>query len=101
MVDTGKYLTADPYADIAMVAPYAVNWQVKETTRSEADSPATDMKRLVTIIRRSGYRGHVPLETLSMRRPGYDSYVEIEKLLADFRAVVAATASIAPLPPTK
>ncbi len=101
LVDTGKYLTADPYADIAMVAPYAVNWQVKETTRSEADSPATDMQRLVTIIRRSGYRGYVPLETLSMRRPGYDSYVAIKKLLADFRAAVAATASIAPLPPTK
>lgn len=101
LVDTGKYLTADPYADIAMVAPYAVNWQVKETTRSEADSPATDMKRLVTIIRRSGYRGYVPLETLSMRRPGYDSYVEIKKLLAEFRAAVAATASIEPLPPTK
>jgi sugar phosphate isomerase/epimerase len=34
MVDTGKYLTPDPYADIALMAPYAVNWQIKETMRS-------------------------------------------------------------------
>jgi sugar phosphate isomerase/epimerase len=26
MVDTGKYMTADPYADIALAAPRAVNW---------------------------------------------------------------------------
>ena len=28
IVDTGKFLTPDPYADIAKVAPHAVNWQV-------------------------------------------------------------------------
>ncbi len=91
MVDTGKYLTDDPYADIALMAPYAVNWQIKETTRSEADSPKTDMKRLVSIIRKSGYRGYVPIETLSMRRKGYDSYIEVPKMLAELRAAIAAT----------
>lgn len=30
MVDTGKYNTPDPYVDIAMVAPYAATWQIKE-----------------------------------------------------------------------
>lgn len=94
LVDTGKYLTEDPYADIALVAPYAVNWQVKETTRSEVNSPKTDMVKLVTIIRRSGYRGYVPIETLSMRRPGYDSYVETKKMLAELRAALAATESV-------
>jgi sugar phosphate isomerase/epimerase len=98
MVDTGKYLTADPYADIALVAPYAVNWQIKETTRSEVASPKTDMRKLVTIIRRSGYRGYVPIETLAMRRPGYDSYVEVTKMLHELRAALAATESITPPP---
>ncbi len=98
MVDTGKYLTADPYADIALMAPYAVNWQIKETTRSEVDSPKTDMKRLVTIIRQSGYRGYMPIETLSMRRPGYDSYVEVAKMLAELRAAIAATESVEAMP---
>lgn len=101
LVDTGKYLTDDPYADIALVAPYAVNWQIKETTRSEATSPKTDMLKLVTIIRKSGYRGYVPLETLAMRRPGYDAYVEVKKLLAEFRSAVAATQSVAAVPRAK
>jgi sugar phosphate isomerase/epimerase len=96
LVDTGKYLTADPYADIALAAPHAVNWQIKETMGSSVDSPRTDMKRLLTIIRQSGYRGYLPIETLSMRRKGYDSHVEVPKMLAELRAAIAATASIAP-----
>ena len=89
LVDTGEYITADPYADIAMVAPYAVNWQIKETLFSQPDAPATDMRKLVAIIRRSGYRGYVPIETLSMKRPGYDSYVEVPKMLTELKAAIA------------
>jgi sugar phosphate isomerase/epimerase len=96
LVDTGKYLTSDPYADIALVAPYAVNWQIKETTGSEAKTPKTDMRRLVTIIRRSGYSGYLPIETLSMRRPGYDSYAAATQMLGELRAAMAVTAAITP-----
>jgi len=96
LVDTGKYLTADPYADIALTAPYAVNWQIKETTQSSVESPRTDMKKLVTIIRQSGYRGFLPIETLSMRRKDYDPYVEAAKMLSDLRGAIAATESIPP-----
>lgn len=96
LVDTGKYLTTDPYADIALMAPYAVNWQIKETMGSSTDTPSADMKRLVTIIRKSGYSGYVPIETLSMKRKGYDSYVEVPKLLAQLREAIQETASIAP-----
>ena len=92
LVDTGKYLTADPYADIALMAPYAVNWQIKETTRSSTESPRTDMKKLVTIIRKAGYRGYLPIETLAMRRNGYDPKVEVLKVLAELRAAIQETA---------
>lgn len=98
LVDTGKYLTADPYADIAVMAPYAVNWQIKETMQSSVDSPRIDMNRLVTIIRRSGYRGYLPIETLSMDRKGYDPRVEVTQLLTDLRAALAATESVTPVP---
>lgn len=101
LVDTGKYLTADPYADIALAAPYAVNWQIKETTGSSTDSPITDMKQLVTIIRQSGYRGYVPIETLSMKRKDYDSFVAIPKVLEELRAAIAATTAISRPPSTK
>jgi sugar phosphate isomerase/epimerase len=93
MVDTGSYATEDPYADIALVAPRAVNWQVKETTRSRLDSPPLDMMRFVTIVRRSGYHGYLPIETLRMGRTSYDSFIEIPKMLTRLREAIAATAN--------
>ena len=97
MVDTGMYRTPDPYADIALMAPYAVNWQVKETLGNTLESPHIDMKKLITIVRKSGYRGYLPIETLSMRRPTYDPFVEVPKLLAELRQAMQDTASIASL----
>lgn len=94
MVDTGNYNTADPYADIAMVAPRAVNWQIKETLHGTAASPRTDVKRLLTIIRQAGYRGYLPIETLRMGRADYDSFREIPRMLDDVRAAIDATAAL-------
>jgi len=92
LVDTGKYLSADPYADIALMAPYAVNWQIKETMQSSVKSPKVDLKRLVGIIRQSGYRGYVPIETLSMGRKDYDPKAEVTKMLTDLRAALGSSA---------
>ena len=92
LVDTGKYLTEDPYADIALLAPLAVNWQVKETLQSTMASPRIDMLRLLRIIRASGYRGYLPIETLRMGRTDYDSFREIPRMLAELRAAIDATA---------
>ena len=88
LVDTGKYLTDDPYADISLMAPYSVNWQIKETLGSKVDSPRTDMKRLVSIIKASGYCGYLPIETLSMKRKDYDPLVEVPKLIAELREAI-------------
>ena len=92
MVDTGKYMTADPYADIALVAPRAVNWQIKETTQSTLDAPAVDLERVLRIVRASGYHGYLPIETLSMGRKGYDSYKAIGAMLAQLNHAIDATA---------
>ena len=96
LVDTGQYRSPDPYADIAVMAPYAVNWQVKETLGNTIESPRIDAKKLVTIIRTSGYRGYLPIETLAMRRKDYDPFVEVPKLLADLRRAIHETALAAP-----
>lgn len=92
LVDTGKYMTDDPYADIALMVPYAVNWQIKETTRSRTDSPRTDFKKLVAVIRAGGYRGYLPIETLSMRRQDYDPRAEVARVHAELLEAIAATA---------
>jgi sugar phosphate isomerase/epimerase len=89
LVDTGKYLTPDPYADIAMLVPHAVNWQVKETLGSSLRSPPADFRKLVRIIHDGGYRGFVPIETLSMGRADYDPAAEVVKVLAAMRAAIA------------
>jgi len=90
LVDTGMYFTADPYADIALLVPYAVNWQIKEKLRSRVDSPRVDMKRLVQVIRSGGYRGYLPIETLAMGRRDYDPYAAVTGLLQELRAALAA-----------
>ena len=86
IVDTGYFLTPDPYADIERVIPYAVNWQVKELL-NDRKGDKIDMVKLVKIIRASNYRGYVPIETLPM--PGdednYDAYSRVPELLAELR----------------
>jgi len=73
IVDTGYFLTPDPYRDIAAVTPYAVNWQVKEKVDGQEMKVKTDLKKIVRIAREGGYRGYLPIETLS-RRTGEDDY---------------------------
>jgi sugar phosphate isomerase/epimerase len=91
ILDTGNFLTPDPYADIARVIPVTVNWQVKELLLSNK-GPKTDLPKLVRLIRAGGYRGYVPIETLSRRGVPYDPRARSSELLADFRAALAQTA---------
>jgi sugar phosphate isomerase/epimerase len=89
LVDTGKYFSNDPYADIAMMVPHAVNWQIKETLGSSLKSPRTDFKKLTKIIHGGGYRGFLPIETLAMGRKDYDPVVEVAKVLSQLREAIA------------
>lgn len=95
IVDTGYFKAADPYAEIAKAAPYAVNWQIKQSplgVEKEAEAP-TDLKRLMRIVRDSGYRGYLPIETLSPRGGGtYDPFKVVPKFLAEVRQALAETA---------
>ena len=63
-----------PHDDIAKVAPHSVNWQVKESPFGSGHEVRTDLKRLFRSIRASGYRGYVPLETLSAAGQDYDPF---------------------------
>ncbi len=62
-LDTGNFRTADPYEDLAKLAPYALNVQVKVTMHpAEKPSEPADFARLAEILKTSGYRGYVVLE---------------------------------------
>ncbi len=57
VVDTGAFATPDPYKDIALVAPFAVNWQIKTHMPGKGAKVRTDFKRIVQIAREaSGVR---------------------------------------------
>lgn len=62
-LDTGNFHTADPYADLARLAPYSVTVQLKtEIRRAGQKTEEADLKRLVTMLREANYRGYVALE---------------------------------------
>jgi sugar phosphate isomerase/epimerase len=89
IVDTGKYLTEDPYVDMALSAPYAVNWQVKETPFGKPNKPLTDMRKIVKIARDAGYNGYLPIESLPMGRKNYDTPGELKRMLKELKAAIA------------
>ena len=63
-LDTGNFHGADPYAEIAQLAPYAMNVQVKtEIKRSGSRSQGRGRPpRIVAILREARYSGYVVLE---------------------------------------
>jgi len=92
IVDTGYYKTPDPYVDIALVAPHAVNWQVKQSVFGEDSEVPTDLIRLLKIVRQSGYKGYLPIETLSPQGKPYDPFTVVPAFLAQLREAIAKTA---------
>lgn len=63
-LDSGNFHTADPYADLAKIAPYAVNVQLKMEIKREGakEAEASDVKRVIQIMRDANYQGWFTLE---------------------------------------
>jgi sugar phosphate isomerase/epimerase len=88
IVDTGYFNhTPDPYAEMAKVAPYAVNWQVKQSPWGEDSDVPLDLVRLLRIVRASGYSGYLPIETLES-----DPNIAVPEMVKKLRDAIAQTA---------
>jgi sugar phosphate isomerase/epimerase len=63
-LDTGNFRGNDPYDEMAQLAPYAMNVQVKTEIESgrERGKEAADLGRVVAILREARYSGYVVLE---------------------------------------
>jgi sugar phosphate isomerase/epimerase len=62
-LDTGNFHGADPYADLAQCAPYAVTVQVKVEVQAQGGpKQEADFGRLVRMLKDAGYRGYATLE---------------------------------------
>jgi len=83
VVDTGSFKTGDPYADIAAVIPWAINWQVKESVFGLGSEVRTDFGRLMKIVKEGGYTGYFPVETLLVRGKPYDPFALVTGMLEE------------------
>lgn len=81
VLDIGSYRNEDPYKEIEQTAKYAVNWQLKETMFFNGIEQKTDLQKVIAIIKSSGYRGYLPIETLG---PG-DPKIKVPLFLAQVR----------------
>lgn len=60
--DSGNFQTDDPYRDLEIIAPYAVNAQIKAAIAPDGKKQPADFPRIVEILKRANYRGYVALE---------------------------------------
>ncbi len=95
-LDTGNFHSADPYAELAQIAPYAVNVQVKaEIKRAGAkDAEPSDLALVVKILRDANYQGWVALEYEAKEDPWKGIPFWLGKLREQINA--AAGAPVAP-----
>ncbi len=58
-LDSGNFSTADPYGDLAKIAPYAVNVQMKMSLKRKdaKEREAMDVPRLLKILQAANYQG--------------------------------------------
>ncbi|MEZ6132786.1 MAG: sugar phosphate isomerase/epimerase family protein [Planctomycetaceae bacterium] len=82
--DSGNFSTDDPYRDLARIAPWAVNAQIKVAMKSpEGKKYDADLPRIIDILKQAGYRGYVTLE-FEEQHP----FEEIPKTLDKLRELI-------------
>lgn len=88
IVDTGNFLTEDPYRDIAAMVPFAVNWQVKEFTDGYGGRKRIDYEKFVRILKEGNYKGYLPVETLKVKGDFYDPFQRVGGMMTELRAAM-------------
>ena len=86
-LDSGNFKTADPYGDLAKIAPYAVNVQLKMMLqrKGEPKKEATDIGRVLEILRQANYQGWFTLEYEEEDNP----HEAVPKILKDLKPLLA------------
>ena len=84
-LDSGNLAkTSDPYADLARIAPHAVNAQIKVVIPVDGVKQAADFHRLIQILKDANYKGYVVLEY----EEDADPMVEIPRYLDKLRGLI-------------
>jgi sugar phosphate isomerase/epimerase len=62
-LDSGNFSSGgDPYEQLARIAPYAINAQIKTEVVIDGKKQPADLARIIKILREANYRGYVVLE---------------------------------------
>ena len=83
--DSGNFRTDDPYRDLAKIAPYAINAQIKTAVTRNGKKEHANLKRTMQILHDAGYRGWVALEYEEREDP----YKAIPRYVDQLRTIVA------------
>ncbi len=79
-LDTGNFVSDDPYQEIAMIAPDALTCHVKITV-NRSTREKVDMKKVVNILRKVNYNGYLPIEY----EESEDPMTGVPKFLSEIR----------------
>ena len=84
-LDTGNFHGADPYAELALLAPYAVVVQVKvEMSPGRGPKQPADFGRIIKLLRDIRYQGYVVLE----HEAAEDPKTTVPKYLQQLRKLI-------------
>ncbi|MCH8831067.1 MAG: sugar phosphate isomerase/epimerase [Planctomycetes bacterium] len=87
--DSGNFRSDDPYRDLAQIAPYAINVQIKVAVTRKGKKEPADLKRTLAILDDAGYRGWVALEYEERGDP----YKEIPRYVDQLRDLIGSLPS--------
>lgn len=67
--DGGNFRSENPYRELEMIAPYAINAQIKVEVMPNGKKEPADVPRVVKILKDANYRGFLVLEYESQEDP--------------------------------
>lgn len=83
--DSGNFHSRDVYAELARIAPYAINAQIKVVVSgADGKKVPSDFGRLAKILAEAGYRGYIVLEYEESEDPRHACPQYIEQLREAF-----------------
>ncbi len=77
--------TDDPYRELARIAPYSVNAQIKVDIPVNGKKVEADLGRVIRILKEASYKGYITLEYEGREEPRQ----AIPKHLAELRALIS------------
>ncbi|MEY4485199.1 MAG: hypothetical protein RL693_2651 [Verrucomicrobiota bacterium] len=85
--DSGNFNTPDPYGDLAKIAPYAINVQLKMVMKPKDKAPEpTDIPRVIKILKDANYQGWFTLEYEDKEDP----FTAVPRILKELKPLLAS-----------